>query len=59
MKSYLTVSQEQSEREKETYLYLLLSMRVDGLLVSVTQETKDTSIFERVSNHGVPLDLYR
>jgi LacI family transcriptional regulator len=50
----LTVSQEQSERERK-HILSLLSMRVDGLLVSVTQETKDTSIFERVANSGVPL----
>jgi LacI family transcriptional regulator len=50
----LTVSQEKSERERK-HILSLLSMRVDGLLVSVTQETKDISIFERVSNQGVPL----
>ena len=50
----LTVSQEKAERERK-HILSLLSMRVDGLLVSVTQETSDISIFERVSNHGVPL----
>ena len=50
----LTVSSEQSERERK-HILSLLSMRVDGLLISVTQETRDISIFERVSNQGVPL----
>lgn len=50
----LTVSQEKFERERK-HILSLLSMRVDGLLISVTQETKDISIFERVIHSGVPL----
>ena len=50
----LTVSQEKFERERK-HILSLLSMRVDGLLISVTQETKDVSIFERVIHSGVPL----
>jgi LacI family transcriptional regulator len=50
----LTVSQEKAERERK-HILSLLSMRVDGLLVSVTQETKDITVFERASKNGVPL----
>ncbi len=50
----LTVSQENAEREKK-HIESLLSMRVDGLIVSVSQETKDPSIFEMVKLKGVPL----
>lgn len=50
----LTVSQEKYERERK-HILSLLSMRVDGLLISVTQETKDIAIYERVINSGVPL----
>lgn len=50
----LTVSQEQADRERK-HIQSLLSMRVDGLIVSITQETKDLSIFERVRQLQVPL----
>ena len=50
----LTVSQEQEEREKK-HILSLLSMRVDGLIVSVTQQTNDLGIFEKVNELGVPL----
>jgi LacI family transcriptional regulator len=50
----LTVSLEQKEREKK-HILSLLSMRVDGLIVSVTQETKDITIFKRVLQQNIPL----
>jgi LacI family transcriptional regulator len=50
----ITVSQEMVEWEKK-HILSLLSMRVDGLIISITQETKDTSIFERVRNQNVPV----
>ncbi len=50
----LTVSQESEEREKK-HIESLLAMRVDGLIVSITQQTRDHTIFERVINSGVPL----
>ena len=50
----LTVSQEKADRERKQILSLL-SMRVDGLIVSVTQETKDIEIFQRASKSGIPL----
>ena len=50
----LTVSQESAEREKK-HIMSLLSMRVDGLLISITQETRDISIFERALQLNVPI----
>lgn len=50
----LTVSQENAEREL-CHLQSLLSMRVDGLIVSVSQQTKDYSAFRTVKDLGVPL----
>lgn len=50
----LTVSQENPEREKK-HIETLLAMRVDGLIVSITQDTRDSSIFEKVIKAGVPL----
>ncbi len=50
----LNVSQENSEKEKK-HIESLLKMRVDGLIVSVTQETQDIEIFEKVIKLGIPL----
>ncbi len=50
----LTVSQENAEREAR-HIQSLLSMRVDGLIISVSQVTKDYSIFENVRARGIPL----
>ncbi len=50
----LTVSQENSERERK-HIETLMAMRVDGLIVSITQETKDAAIFEKVLSRNVPL----
>jgi LacI family transcriptional regulator len=52
----LTVSQESADRERR-HIESLLSMRVDGLIISVSQQTKDHSIFEVVKARGVPLTL--
>lgn len=50
----LTVSQESAEREKR-HIMSLLSMRVDGLIISITQETEDLSIFNRALQLNVPI----
>jgi LacI family transcriptional regulator len=50
----LTVSQEKADRERK-HIQSLLSMRVDGLLISITQETKDLSIFNKAQQLGVPM----
>ena len=53
----MTVSQEKVENEL-IHLQTLLSMRVDGLLISVTEQTKDISIFETVKKRGIPLVFF-
>ncbi len=50
----LTVSQENSEREIK-HIESLLAMRVDGLIVSITQQTRDSAIFDKVKKQGIPL----
>lgn len=50
----LTVSQESAERERK-HILSLLSMRVDGLIISITQETKDMSIFTKALQLNVPI----
>jgi len=53
----MTVSQENSQFEA-LHIQNLLSLRVDGLLVSVTEQTIDHSIFETVKDWGVPLVFF-
>lgn len=50
----ITVSQESAEREKK-HIQSLLSMKVDGLIISITEQTKDISIFERIIQSNIPL----
>ena len=50
----LTVSQENAERE-EKHIRSLLSMRVDGLIISISQQTKNYEIFNTIRNYNVPL----
>jgi len=52
--SVITVSQEIAARERQ-HIESLLSMRIDGLIVSITEQTKDYSIFERVIKMNVPM----
>jgi len=53
----MTVSQENAEYEL-LHLQTLLSMRVDGLLISLTEQTDDASIFETVKKQGIPLVFF-
>ena len=53
----LCVSDEKEEREK-THLQTLLSMQVDGLLVSVSEETSDPAPFQEVMDQEVPLVFF-
>ena len=48
----LTVSQENAEREKK-HIQTLVSMRVDGMIISVSQETKDVEIFKWIKKMGI------
>lgn len=50
----LTVSQENAERERK-HLQTLMAMRVDGIIVSVSQETRDTDIFSSIRKAGIPV----
>jgi LacI family transcriptional regulator len=50
----LTVSQENEQRERK-HLETLVSMRVDGIIISITQSTKDLGIFDWIRKMGVPL----
>ncbi len=50
----LTVSQENYERERK-HIETLMAMRVDGLIISISQQTRDKAIFEKVVSRNVPL----
>ncbi|MEW5799910.1 MAG: LacI family DNA-binding transcriptional regulator [Bacteroidota bacterium] len=50
----LTVSQENPEREIE-HIQTLLAMRVDGLIISVTENTIDYTIFDTIRKSGLPI----
>lgn len=53
----MTVSQEDDKREIK-HIETLLSMRVDGLLVSVSEKTQERAIFDFVKKKGVPLVFF-
>lgn len=53
----LCVSGEQKDRERQ-HLRTLLSMQVDGLLLSVSAETESFEVYEQISNAGVPLVFF-
>jgi len=54
LETILTVSQENAERERK-HLQTLVSMRVDGIIISVSQETRDTEIFKWIRKMRIPL----
>jgi len=51
---FLTVSQENSELQKKQ-IQTLLSMRVDGIIISISQDTSNFEIFETARNRQIPL----
>jgi len=51
---FLTVSLEDAERQKKQF-QTLLSMRVDGIIMSISQDTKDFEIFETARKRQVPI----
>jgi len=53
----LAVSDENAQLEAQ-HIDRLLSMRVDGLLISVTQEPPVLAVYERVREMGVPLVFF-
>ena len=50
----LMVSQENAERELK-HLQTLAAMRVDGIIISISQETEDAKRFSRIRKMGIPL----
>jgi LacI family transcriptional regulator len=50
----LTVSNENPDRERK-HLQTLASMRVDGIIVSISQATKNVEIFGSIRKMGIPL----
>jgi LacI family transcriptional regulator len=50
----LTVSQENPAREKK-HLQTLMSMRVDGIIVSISQSTLDLDVFQTMRDRGMPV----
>jgi LacI family transcriptional regulator len=50
----LTVSQESSEREKK-HIQTLLSMKVDGIIISISQETTDYAVFKNIVSREIPI----
>ena len=55
--AFVTVSRE-NQRNEILNLQKLIGMRVDGLLVCVTQQTNDPSIFHKIKNLGIPLVFF-
>jgi len=54
---FVTVSREHEQNEILN-LKNLVGMRVDGLLVCVSQQTNDTTIFNRIKNLNIPLIFF-
>jgi LacI family transcriptional regulator len=50
----LTVSQENPERERK-HLLTLVSMRVDGIIISISQATRDLEIVKKIHKMGIPV----
>ena len=50
----LTSSQE-DEKLEQKHIITMLSMKVDGILISLARDTKDKNVFDIVDNHGVKL----
>jgi len=50
----LTVSQESAEKERR-HIQTLMAMKVDGIIISISQETKNLEIFDLVRRRDVPI----
>ena len=53
----MTVSQENAEQEIK-HIRSLLAMRVDGLLISVTEHTQKAELFREIKARGIPLIFF-
>jgi len=50
----LAVSQEDSEKERK-HLETMLSMKVDGIIVSIVEHSKNNSLFRSIKKRGTPI----
>ena len=48
----------EKEKKEKQNIDTLLKQRVDGILISVTKESKEFSHLEKVQKHGIPLVFY-
>lgn len=56
---YLMICQSNETAELElSNIKKLVSCHVDGLLISISKETKDTEEFERISARGIPIVMF-
>ncbi|MFC2084738.1 LacI family DNA-binding transcriptional regulator [Bacteroidota bacterium] len=53
----LTVSQENNERERK-HLETMLSMRVEGIIISVAENTENLDLFHEIKKRGIPLVFF-
>ncbi|MBN1894909.1 LacI family DNA-binding transcriptional regulator [bacterium] len=53
----LTVSREDDQREVEN-LQTLAAMRVDGILISISQKTQDVQIFRKIRERKIPVVFF-
>lgn len=50
----LKVSHESAEREQQN-IHSLISMKVDGIIISITQESKDLKVFKDILKRNIPV----
>lgn len=48
------MSQENADREQK-HIETLISMRVDGIIISITQETNDLNISHLIKSREIPI----
>ncbi len=53
----LAVSQEDSVRERK-HLETMLSMRVDGLIISIAEHSANKGIFNKIKERGIPIVFF-
>jgi len=53
----LAVSHEDTEKEKK-HLGTMLSMQVDGIIISVVEHSKNKNVFEKINDIGIPIVFF-
>lgn len=51
----LLMSSQENPQSEQKHIETLLSMRVDGIIISMTEFIKDISLFQRIKRLGVPV----